>query len=229
MRTRSWSQVLAPTSMSTSATKRRCGRLRIVGNRGSITVLCNRREQSLATITLLLQRVREGEQAARDSLFELAYDSLKGLARSRLRSDGRGNHLDTTALVHEAYLRFVNSGELRADDRRAFFAYASSVMRSVIVDSARERLAERRGGDVMQVTLSTQIAENIPADDQGILQVHEALIALTEADPRAAQVVEMRYFGGYTEQEIADALDINVRTVARDWEKARLLLEVALK
>lgn len=229
MRTRSWSQVLAPTSMSTSATQRRCGRLRIVGNRGSITVLCNRREQSLATITLLLQRVREGEQAARDSLFELAYDSLKGLARSRLRSDGRGNHLDTTALVHEAYLRFVNSGELRADDRRAFFAYASSVMRSVIVDSARERLAERRGGDVMQVTLSTQIAENIPADDQGILQVHEALIALTEADPRAAQVVEMRYFGGYTEQEIADALDINVRTVARDWEKARLLLEVALK
>ena len=102
-------------------------------------------------------------------------------------------------------------------------------MRSVIVDSARERLAERRGGDLMQVTLSTQIAENIPADDQGILQVHEALIALAKADPRAAQVVEMRYFGGYTEEEIAEALDINVRTVARDWEKARLLLEVALR
>jgi RNA polymerase sigma factor (sigma-70 family) len=79
------------------------------------------------------------------------------------------------------------------------------------------------------VTLSTHIAESIPADDEGILQVHEALGALAEADPRAAQVVEMRYFGGYTEQEIADALDINVRTVARDWEKARLLLEVALK
>jgi len=215
--------------MNTSALQHRCGRLRIVGNRGSITVLRDLREESMATITLLLQRAREGEQAARDSLFELAYDSLKGLARSRLRSDGRGNQLDTTALVHEAYLRFVNSGDLRADDRRAFFAYASSVMRSVIVDSARERLAERRGGDLMQVTLSTQVAENIPADDQGILQVHEALIALAEADPRAAQVVEMRYFGGYTEDEIAEALDINVRTVARDWEKARLLLEIALK
>jgi RNA polymerase sigma factor (TIGR02999 family) len=183
----------------------------------------------MATITLLLQRVREGEPAARDSLFELAYSSLKGLARSRLRSAGRVAELDTTALVHEAYMRFVNSGDLRADDRRAFFAYASTVMRSVIVDGARERLAERRGGDLSQVTLSTQVAESIPADDNGIVQVHEALIALAEADPRAAQVVEMRYFGGYTEQEIAEALDVTVRTVARDWERARLLLEVALK
>ena len=112
----------------TSAMQRSCKRLRIVGNRGSITVLRDRREESVATITLLLQRVREGEQTARDSLFELAYNNLKGLARSRLRSDGRGGQLDTTALVHEAYLRFVNSGDLRADDRRAFFAYASSVM-----------------------------------------------------------------------------------------------------
>jgi RNA polymerase sigma factor (TIGR02999 family) len=118
---------------------------------------------------------------------------------------------------------------LRADDRPAFFAYAASVMRSVIVDSARERLAESRGGRLLQVTLSTEIADSIPADDEAILQVHEALIALAEADPRAAQVVEMRYFGGYSEQEIADALDITVRTVNRDWQKARLLLEVALK
>ena len=183
----------------------------------------------MATITMLLQRARNGEEAARDSLFELAYDSLKGLARSRLRNDGRGGQLDTTALVHEAYLRFINSGDLRASDRRAFFAYASTVMRSVIVDSARERLAERRGGDLMQVTLSTQIADNIPADDQGILQVHEALIALAEADPRAAQVVEMRYFGGYTEAEIAEALDLTERTVRRDWDKARLLLSAMLK
>jgi len=215
--------------MNTIATQSGCGRLRLVRNRGSITVLRDRREEGMATITLLLQRAQQGEQAARDSLFELAYDSLKGLARSRLRGGGRDGQLDTTALVHEAYLRFVNSGDLRANDRRAFFAYASSVMRSVIVDSARERLAERRGGNLVQVTLSTQIADNMPADDQGILQVHEALIALAEADPRAAQVVEMRYFGGYTEEEIAEALDINVRTVARDWEKARLLLEVALR
>jgi RNA polymerase sigma factor (TIGR02999 family) len=208
---------------------RRRVRLRVIGNDGSITLLRDRREGLMATITLLLQRSRQGEQAARDSLFEIAYDSLKGMARSRLRGVGGREHLDTTALVHEAYLRFVNSGELRAEDRRAFFAYASTVMRSIIVDSARERLAERRGGDVPHVTLSTQVADSSAADERGILQVHEALLALAEADPRAAQVVEMRYFGGYTEEEIAEALDINVRTVARDWEKARLLLEVALK
>jgi RNA polymerase sigma factor (TIGR02999 family) len=137
--------------------------------------------------------------------------------------------LDTCSLVHESYLRCIQSGELRAEDRRAFFAYASTVMRSVIVDSARERQAARRGGDLVQVTLSTGIAESMPADDAGIVQVHEALLTLAEADPRAARVVEMRYFGGFTEQEIAEALAINVRTVSRDWEKARLLLEVALR
>ena len=183
----------------------------------------------MATITLLLHRARDGEEGARDALFELAYDTLKGLARSRLRGDGRGAGLDTTTLVHEAYLKFVRSGELRADDRRAFFAYASSVMRSIIVDSARERLADSRGGRLMHVTLSTELGDGIPADDEAIVQVHDALIALADVDPRAAQVVEMRYFGGYSEEEIAEALDVTVRTVHRDWQKARLLLQVALK
>jgi len=182
-----------------------------------------------ATITVLLQRVRDGQPAARDELFAIAYDNLKRLARARLRGGGRNTELDTTALVHEAYLRFVGSGELRAEDRRAFFAYASRVMRSVIVDSARERLAERRGGDMVHLTLTTQMADGMSADEESILRVHEALTVLEAADPRLAQVVEMRYFGGYTEQEIADALDITDRTVRRDWEKARLLLEVALK
>ena len=182
-----------------------------------------------ATITVLLQRVRDGQPAARDELFAIAYDNLKRLARARLRGGGRNTELDTTALVHEAYLRFVGSGELRAEDRRAFFAYASRVMRSVIVDSARERLAERRGGDMVHLTLTTQMADGMSADEESILRVHEALTVLEAADPRLAQVVEMRYFGGYTEQEIAEALDITDRTVRRDWEKARLLLEVALK
>jgi RNA polymerase sigma factor (TIGR02999 family) len=183
----------------------------------------------MATITVLLQRARDGESNARDELFAVAYDNLKGLARARLRVDGRSAELDTTALVHEAYLRFVNTGELRAEDRRAFFAYASRVMRSVIVDSARERLAERRGGDMVHLTLTTQIADGMAADEEAILKVHEALTVLEAAEPRLAQVVEMRYFGGYTEQEIAEALGITDRTVRRDWEKARLLLEVALK
>ena len=131
--------------------------------------------------------------------------------------------LDTTCLVHETYLRFVSAGELRAEDRRAFFAYASQVMRSVIVDSARERIAQKRGGDWLPLTLSTQLAVNVD-DHETVLKVHEALEALERADPRLAQVAQMRYFGGYSEQEIAETLDIGERTVRRDWEKARLIL-----
>lgn len=183
----------------------------------------------MATITLLLQRVSEGEAAARDELFALAYDNLKGLARARLRGGGRNTELDTTALVHEAYLKYIGCGELRAGDRRSFFAYASRIMRSVIVDSARERLAQRRGGNVDHLTLTTQVADGLAADEEAVLRVHEALAALEVADPRLAQVVEMRYFGGYTEQEIAEVLGVADRTVRRDWEKARLILEVALK
>ncbi len=183
----------------------------------------------MPTITLLLERLRDGDTSVRDELFAVAYDNLKALAHVRLRGGGRNTELDTTALVHESYLRFVESGQLRAVDRRAFFAYASQVMRSVIVDSVRERLAQRRGGDLMKLTLSTQIAEGLAADEDAILRVHEALLVLETAEPRLAKVVEMRYFGGYTEDEIADALDVAVRTVRRDWEKARLMLEVALK
>jgi RNA polymerase sigma factor (TIGR02999 family) len=183
----------------------------------------------MATITVLLQRARDGEAEARDALFAASYDDLKRLARARLRDGGRNTVLDTTSLVHESYLRFMNSGQLRAEDRRAFFAYASRVMRSVIVDSARERLAECRGGDAIHMTLTTHVAEAIPADEEAILRVHDALQVLEAAEPRLAKVVEMRYFGGYSEQEIAEALEVTDRTVRRDWEKARLLLEAALK
>ena len=136
--------------------------------------------------------------------------------------------LDTTALVHESYLKFLNGGQLRAEDRRAFFAYASTVMRSVIIDTVRQRQAERHGGQVEQVTLLTQLVDSGAADTD-VLRVHEALDILAQAEPRLAQVVEMRYFGGYTEQEIAEALDLTERTVRRDWDKARLLLSEMLK
>jgi RNA polymerase sigma factor (TIGR02999 family) len=97
-------------------------------------------------------------------------------------------------------------------------------MRSVIVNSARDRIAQKRGGDWQPLTLSTQLAVNAVDDQETILKVHEALEGLERADPRLAQVAQMRYFGGYSEQEIAEALDITERTVRRDWEKARLIL-----
>jgi len=180
-------------------------------------------------LTALIARVQAGDSAARDALFAAAYGELHRLARARLRDGGRHTLLDTTALVHESYLRFVRAGELRAEDRRAFFAYASQVMRSVIINSARERIAQKRGGDCLPLKLSTELAAGIPGREDEVLRVHEALELLEKADPRLAQVAQMRYFGGYSEQEIAETLEVTERTVRRDWEKARLILAVALR
>jgi RNA polymerase sigma factor (TIGR02999 family) len=171
----------------------------------------------------------DGEPGSRDELYAAAYSELRKLARARLRDGGRNTVLDTTSLVHESYLKFLGGGQLRAEDRRAFFAYASRVMRSVIIDSVRERQAERRGGDAERLTLSTQLLEDADGGNEDVLRVNEALDVLAQAEPRLAQVVEMRYFGGYTEAEIAEALELTERTVRRDWDKARLLLSSMLK
>ena len=181
-------------------------------------------------LTELLGRIQAGDAGARDTLYAAAYAELHRMARARLRDGGRDAVLDTTCLVHESYLRFVQSGELRAEDRRAFFAYASQVMRSVIVNSVRERIAQKRGGDLQPLTLSSSsLAANVPNDEDTVLKVHEALEDLEKADPRLAQVAQMRYFGGYSEQEIAETLGVTERTVQRDWEKARLILAAALR
>ena len=183
----------------------------------------------MGSLTQLIQQVGAGDLAARDQLFAAAYTELRKLARSRLRDGGRNTFLETTALVHESYLRFMKAGELRIEDRRAFFGYASKVMRSVIVDAVRERRAQRRGGDLNEITLNTEVSAELPSGEAEVLHVHEALLALEQAEPRLAQVVQMRYFGGYSELEIAEVLGVTERTVRRDWDKARLLLISALK
>ena len=183
----------------------------------------------MTDFTQLIRQVSAGEAGARDELFAAAYGELRKLARARLRDGGRNTVLDTTALVHESYLKFVNGGQLRAEDRRAFFAYASSVMRSVIIDAVRERQAERHGGGAERLTLHTQLLDDADRDNEDLLRVNEALDVLAQAEPRLAQVVEMRYFGGYTEVEVAEALDLTERTVRRDWDKARLLLAAMLR
>ena len=180
-------------------------------------------------ISAQIRRVNANEPGAQDSLFALAYDELRKLARCRLRGGGNDGLLGATTLVHESYLRFIVCGRLRSDCRRAFFAYASQVMRSVIIDTVRERHAGRRGGDMEHVTLNTELGDNHPDGEGELLWVHEALGALAEAEPRLAKVVEMRYFGGYSESEIGDALQLTERTVRRDWDKARLLLADALR
>jgi RNA polymerase sigma factor (TIGR02999 family) len=183
----------------------------------------------VSELTQLLRKVRDGEEGARDALFAAAYTGLEQLARARLRQGGRSTLLDTRALVHESYLRCVHSGTLRAEDRRAFFAYASQVMRSVIVTAARERAAEKRGGGLRPVTLSEQIPDGTLSGEDDILRVHDALENLEQVDARLAHVVQMRYFGGYSEQEIADTLQVTERTVQRLWLKARLMLQAAME
>jgi len=132
----------------------------------------------LNQLTELLRRMKAGESGVRDALYAAAYADLHRLARARLREGARDVVLDTTCLVHESYLRFVSAGELRAEDRRAFFAYASQVMRSVIVDTARERIAQKRGGDKSHLVLSTKISANLADVNETVLKVHEALDAL---------------------------------------------------
>jgi RNA polymerase sigma factor (TIGR02999 family) len=183
----------------------------------------------MAELTVLLAAARQGDQDAAGEAFSLLYADLRRLARSRLRQHQTMTLLDTTSLVHESYLKLVGAQSLPVEDRQHFFAYAAHVMRSVIVDFARARLAERRGGDAEHVVLDTAMGDGIAAPENDVLRVHEALDVLAQADARLAQVVEMRYFGGMTELEIADALGLSERTVRRSWEKARLLLFAALE
>jgi RNA polymerase sigma factor (TIGR02999 family) len=179
-------------------------------------------------LTDLIRRAHGGDSLARDDLFTCIYPVLRQMARERLRRHQRNTLLDTTELVHESYLRFAQSGRLRVEDRAHFLGYAGKVMRSVIVDTVRERMAQRRGGAQRPVTLDEELAE--PGIDGGaeILAVHEALEGLGREDPRLVQVVELRYFGGLTDAQVAEAMGVAERTVRRDWQKARLLLAEAL-
>jgi len=181
------------------------------------------------SLTELIQQARSGDAAAMKGVFELAYEELRGLARSRLRRGTPQPLLGTTALVHEAYLRFAQAGQLCVEDRQHFLKYASHVMRSVVVDFVRERVAQRRGGDASHVELNSELISSDAGGEREIMQVHEALEELAQLDARLVEVVEMRYFAGMTEEEIAALLGVTKRTVQRDWQKARLILAESLK
>jgi len=179
-------------------------------------------------IAALLAAVRRGEAGAVDELFGLLYPDLRQLAHSRLRSSGRFTLLDTTVLVHESFLRFFKAGSLEAGDKGQFMAYAARVMRSVVVDFVRHRGADRHGGDAVHVELDEGVAVPTDPGELQVIRVNEALEELAEIDERLVRVVEMRYFAGMTEEEVAEALDLSRRSVSRDWEKARLFLADAL-
>ena len=164
----------------------------------------------------------------------LLYGPDTGLVRERaeglvrLAAGGRHTLLDTSALVHEAFMRMNRSGAdgggLALRDREHFMAYAATTMRSVVIDFVRRRSADRRGGGIEHITLDTRAAESLGGSDDEILAVHEALETLEQVDGRLVRVVEMRYFAGLSDIEIGAALGVTDRTVRRDWERARLLL-----
>lgn len=173
-----------------------------------------------AQITELLRKAGSGDAGAEQELAPLIYDELRRLARNCMRQERRDHTLQTTALVHEAYLRLLGA-QAEWQNRVQFFSVAAGVMRRTLIDYARARNAVKRGGSAVMVSLG---GETDPATRESldkILDVHRALDALAAADARAARIVEMRFFAGLEIQEIADLLRLSTRTVKRDWDFAR--------
>jgi RNA polymerase sigma factor (TIGR02999 family) len=183
----------------------------------------------MSEITTLLRAASGGDRQAADRAYALLYADLHRVAHSRLRREGEFTLLDTTALVHESYLRLRSGPAPDVADRQHFLAYAARVIRSVIVDLVRARQAERRGGGALHLTLNTTLAGAAADSGDEVLRVHEALDSLSAMDARLGAVVELRYFGGLSEVEIAQALGVTERTVQRDWQKARLFLSTAVR
>ncbi len=174
-------------------------------------------------ITILLAAARGGDRTALDQVLATLYRELHAMARRQLHGQ-RGATLDTTALVHESYFKLIRSQHAQFADRAHFFAYAATAMRSVIVDYARQRLSQKRGGDQQRVTdLPEDITAGIELGEE-MLHLDAALQKLAAADKRLAQVVEMRYFAGLSEVQIGELLGCSERTVRREWQKARLFL-----
>jgi RNA polymerase sigma factor (TIGR02999 family) len=181
-----------------------------------------------AEITKLLKAWGSGDEAALGRLAERVYPELRLMARRYMKNEGRDNTLQTTAIVHEVYLRLVDVTKIEWHARAQFFAMAAQMMRRILVDAARARGSQKRGGTAPKVNLD-EAAILSPAPDRSILELDEALTAFSEVAPRQARVVELRYFGGLTEEEIVAALKISPRTVRRDWDvaKAWLLRELS--
>lgn len=184
----------------------------------------------MGDFTRALADLRSGvtDTDAVNALFEITYDDLKQLAHDRLRRSTPLTALDTTSLVHESYLRFHKAARLDLEDRTHFIVYAAKVMRSVVIDWARRKSAERRGGDEVLLTLNTEVRDMV-ANEADLLQLDDALGALARVDPQLVQIVEMRYFAGLSVDQIAEHTGLSPRTVFRLWEKARLVLLDALR
>lgn len=176
--------------------------------------------QNPEAITALLRAWSDGNLAAKEQLASAVYEELHQMARRFMRNERPGNTLQTTALVNETYLRFVDVNNANWQHRAQFFALCAQMMRRILVDAARARKAEKRGGGAVKIVVDG-VAAAAPQTAATILGLDEALRALADLAPRQAQVVELRYFGGMNDEEIAEVLQSSPRTVRRDWRFAK--------
>jgi RNA polymerase sigma factor (TIGR02999 family) len=185
-------------------------------------------EQRSAEITGLLKAWGSGDKAALGQLAEHVYPEFRQMARRYMKNEGQDNSLQATALIHEVYLRLVDVTNVEWHARAQFFAMAAQMMRRILVDAARARGSHKRGGMAPKVNIDETAVLSL-GTDRSILALDEALTAFSQVAPRQAKVVELRYFGGLTEEEIVAALEISPRTVRRDWNlaKAWLLRELS--
>lgn len=174
-------------------------------------------------VTGILHEWGGGDKDAAERLFPLVYDELKRRARGYLSRERNDHTLQPTALVHEAYLRLVDQTVLKAENRTHFFGIAARLMRQILVDYARQKNAEKRGGNAHRLSLD-EVDSPLEETAGDILALDEALGRLEAIDPRKCKVVEMRYFGGMREDEIADVLGVTEKTIRRDWQFAKLWL-----
>jgi RNA polymerase sigma factor (TIGR02999 family) len=181
-----------------------------------------------AEITTLLKAWSGGDPAALEQLAEQVYPELRLMARRYMKNERLGNTLQATALVHEVYLRLIDVTKVEWRERAQFFAMAAQMMRRILVTAAQARAAQKRGGRTPKVNID-ETAVLSPAPDRSILALDEALTAFSRLAPRQAKVVELRYFGGLTEEEIVAVLDVSPRTVRRDWDFAKAWLSQELK
>ena len=184
-------------------------------------------------ITSLLKAWRTGDRAALDQLTPLVYERLRALAALYLKKEQPGQSLDATALVHEAWLRLVRGGEVDWQDRAHFFALSGRLMRRILVDGARARASGKRGGGLREHHSTPIDPDEIPASEadraDDLCRLDEALTALSEIEPRRAQVIELRFFAGLSVEETAEVLGVSQQTVMRDWKLARAWLNRELR
>ncbi|NGP86999.1 sigma-70 family RNA polymerase sigma factor [Fodinibius halophilus] len=184
--------------------------------------------KSQAEITQLLVHIKEGSEEAYDTLFPLVYNQLKQLAHARLKKEYSEVTYSKTALVHEAYLKMVQQGSIKVTDRNHFFAISSRCMRQILIDHARKKKADKRGGEQYDLTYIDGII-NKDTSAETLLEIDRKLDELAQLSQRMADIVELRFFGDMTIEATADVLDISVSTVKRDWAKARGWLYKELK